>query len=260
MAIQSTNIEYRIVTDNEVSTIISHFSEDMIYDILQMNLMNKFRPYAPSLPNLVGSYENIFKQHLMNYPDYSQDFMQKRQEVYMYIIQELCKYHNLEYVQNDEFTDLYSSAYLLYDFFISNFTQNITTFFVNYIMREKNSLYEILNLNEYKKNKDSGTLYSKKIYRNGNSKLPIIHANIDLVINQICSFDIDLNTVLDTVYFDRKNISKCISTIVRDKGDFFNTFFVSFVQSPQFKPIMISNISLQLQSIGNEVDLFGGKE
>ncbi len=263
MAFQSTNIEYQIVTDSEVASVISHFSEDMIYDILLNNLQNKFRPYAPSLPNLVLSYENNFKQFMQQYPNYQEDFSKKREEVYLNIIQELCKFHNLEYIGNNEFIDVYSSAYLLYDFFISNFTKNIITFFVNYINREKNSLYEILNLAEMKKNKDSATLYSKKLYKNCNGKIAMIHANIELVVNQICFCDIDLNTLLDIVYMDRKNVAKTIGSMIGDKGSFFNQFYVPFVQAPEFKYIILSEISLQLLQLpmlSNDIDIVGGKE
>ena len=146
--------------------------------------------------------------------------------------------------------DLYSAAFYLYDFFVANFNTNLITFFYNYIVRERAEIYDALNLVEFRKNKDSSTIYGKKIYKD--IKIAIINANIDRVIQYICGFDIRLSDIFSIVYA-QKDLAYFMSTLVGDAGDFFNKFYVEILNSA-IRPILITNIRLAIQNSAIERD------
>lgn len=248
MGFQSNNSEYNIVSEYEISTILSRFSDDIIIDVIHQNLANKIKSYSPTIPNIVNSYENLFKEYFNTYPNYVNEFKNARENTYKSIITILCNYHNI-YIDLDNIVDYYSVAFYLYHFLVSNFSDNITKFFINFIIKEKNMIYEQLNLSDYKKNKNSSNSYSKKIYKNGNNRLALIHANIDLVIDNICFYDITLETLLDNVYFENKDISKYLSGIIVDNRDIFKEYIVPIIQNPYYKPIILTNIKLGLQKM-----------
>jgi len=246
----SNNSEYAIVTDNEVAQILSHFNNDYVYATVTRSISEKLRPYSMSLPNIVISYEQYYKQATDNYPDVKDAIWEARNGVYEQIIKLLCDAYQL--VFNDT-EDLYSSAVYLYDFLVSNFQNNIITFFTNYILKEKNSIYDLLNLGALKRNKDTSTMYSKKIYKH--TRLGIICANLERVIDNINNFDIDFNTYVDIVYgYDNRNIAKHIQLVTSPINNFFKTYVASCFNT-SMRPVLITSIRLKLQESATESDL-----
>ena len=86
MAFQANNTEYQIITDSEITGIISHFDDDMIFDIIQTNLRDKFKPYCPTLSNIVYSLEETYKMNIENYPDAAKTIKDERNNTYSRII------------------------------------------------------------------------------------------------------------------------------------------------------------------------------
>jgi hypothetical protein len=246
--INSNNSEYSIATDNEVSAIISHFNDDYIYTTVNKSIDEKIRAYNMQMPNIVVSYEQYFKQAIDQYPDASSAIYAARDNVYSQIIKILCNYYQLVFNDND-IQDLYSSAVYLYEFLVSNFQNNLIEFFSNYILKEKNAIYDVLNLGTLKRNKDSSTIYSKKIYKN--TRLGIICANLDVVIDNINVFDIDYAAYLNTVYNnDNRNIAKHIEMVTSPLNDFFKTYISSCFLS-NMRPVLITSIRLKLQELSS---------
>jgi len=232
-------------------SIISNFSDDMIIDIIYRNSENKFRPYQYYIGNLVSAIESTFKANQEDYPNYYPEIMNRRNEMYYKILESLCSLHKLS-LNIDENTDLYSLAYFLYDFTISRFTINIINFFANYIINEIDSIYQYLDINNMKK-KDNSSTYSKKLFKN-NSKLATIHANLDIVIDNICGFDINLETLIMTSTND-KNITSLIINNIGEVSNLFKTLFVSCAQDVRYKAIIITLIRMRLQEIEGTVEL-----
>ena len=136
----------------------------------------------------------------------------------------------------------------MYEFFISSFQQNITTFFTNYVLKEKVSLYEMLELVNRRKNKDISTAYAKSNIRN--PKLAIISANLEYVIEQICStFDITLDKYISLVYGNNTPITKHLISVLTPQVDFFKTHVSPLFLNPNstFRSILITDIRLSLQ-------------
>lgn len=251
MSFITNNTDFGIVSDNEIMSIISNFSDDMIIDIIRRNAENKFRPYQYYVGNLINAVEATFKSNQENYPQFYAETIQRRNEVYYKILTVLCSLHGLS-LNIDENTDLYSLAYFLYDFTISRFTINIINFFANYIINEINSIYEYLHLSDMKKNKDSSSAYSKKMFK-GNSKLAVIHANLEVVIDNICGFDIEMENLILTTTND-KNITSLITNNISEISNLFKTLFVPYVKDPRHRAVIITLVRMRLQEMEANVD------
>lgn len=246
MSFLSNNTEYSIVTNAEVTQVIAHFSEEMILDILEKNL-NTRASFMPKV-NLVFSLEQDFRKSLQLYPAYSDMIQRKRSEIYHSIIQMICNYYGISSVETSSVDDLHAQATFLYSFFVSEFSNNIVLFFTNYIIREKNSIYELMEQDLSARSKDFNTTFSKKIYKNLNAKMIAIHANLDYVIDNICAFDIDFPTFVQNVLCDNVQVSNYLRLIVSEGNDnLFIRHIVPFVQ--QNKAMILTYIKLNLQTM-----------
>lgn len=243
-----------IVTENEVAVVLSHFSSDFVFSIVKNALENRFDvpPFiGPS--NVVAAWEQNFKTIIARYDssESTQQVTQVRNDTYREIIDIICKEFDLSFTISDN-VDLYSAAFYLYDFFVCNFSTHLIDFFTNYIYRERNSLYESLGLSEVKKNKDSSTIYGKKIFKD--IKLAIINANIDMVVGQIGSFDIPLTYIFNTAIQD-KLVANYMCNLVSENTDFFKISYVRILLT-NIRPAYITSIRFKLQefSTGLESD------
>jgi hypothetical protein len=251
MSFISNNAEFGIVSDSEIFSIISNFSDDMIMDIIQKDSENKFRPYQYYVGNLIYALESQFKINDANYPDYQLETKSRREEMYFNILTQLCKSHGLSLNLNEN-TDMYSLTYFLYDFMISKFTINIINFFTNYIISESSALYDYMNFRDSKKNKDTSTLYSKKLFKD-NIKLASLHANLETVIDSICGFDIDINTLI-TLSTNDRNIATLIMNNISEISNLFRVLFVPYVKDPRYKAILITLVRMRIQEVAGSVD------
>lgn len=245
--IQSSSMIYNIVSDNELASILNYFNDDYLLHIINYNMTNKFKPYNLPMPNLVSSLEIQYNTIIDNYGPL-QEIAQKRIYTYQMIISTICEQCGMEY--DIDGIDIYSAANIIYDLFITNFSNNIINFFTNYIVKERNVLYSGLNLSALKKSKDSTTIYSKKIFYKS-IKLGIINANLELVLDSMKVFDITFEDVLGFIY--PKNVVLFILSIIKPKEDFYKTIFVPIVENPEYRSLLITSIRLNMQS--NYADL-----
>ena len=235
---------YNITTENEVASVLSHFNSEFIFDLVRDNLQKKFNYNTIVSPNIVASFEQNFKQIMSIYQDDTDRINEVRTRTYKEIISIICQNYNLQFNDSDDI-DYYSAAMHLYDFLVAGFSNYLEQFFANYIYKERNGIYEALNLSSMKKNKDSSTLYGKKTYKD--IKLAVINANLEFVIQNICAYDINLATILSNVYTDR-NVINYILTIISPIHDFFKTSYVSVFQS-DIRAIILSNIRFKIQNL-----------
>lgn len=239
----SNSAEYDITTESEVANMLSHFNTEYIFDFVKENLQRKSNFYPTNPPNAISAFESNFKIIMNLFPQNEMEITNVRIETYKEIIKILCNEYSLKF--NDSEQDYFSAAYYLYGFLISGFSSGIISFFANYIIREKNSIYESTGLANMKKNKDISTVYNKKIYKN--SKLAIINANLEYVIDNICQYDMPLDVILNSIYTD-KNIVKYIDNCIDPINDFFKSFYVPFVQS-NIKPLILTNIRFEIKKL-----------
>lgn len=241
MGIENNSQIYNITSENQIATILSHFSSNYIIDTIKDKLNNKFNIYAIENPNIVYSFELNFNQMKALHPADINNINSVRIESYREIIDVLCEYYNLQFNETVEDQDIYSSAFYLYDFLVANFFNYITIFFANYIVKEKNHLYDIINTNIDIKE----ISYIKKIYKD--NKIAVISAHLDYIIDYLKGLDISLYDILGYIYSNE--ILNLMNIIIAPIGDFFKDHYVSLLNNPSMFPIIMTNIRLYLQKI-----------
>ena len=151
------------------------------------------------------------------------------------------KAHNLQFIEREN-DDIYSAANIVYDFLVSKFNIYIVQFFVNYINREKSTLYDALELAPKKK---EVSVYSKKLYKNNSSKLAVIHANLEFVLSNICNFDIDFDTFVEIACIPDRQRGKYLQSILVDTGDFFKLVVVPYFNTNYAELVTQTKFALQ---------------
>lgn len=238
---------YNINTENEVASILSHFNSDFIISIVNYNFNNRIIDTVLPTPNIVTSFEQNFKDIKSRYNTDIDKIETVRLQTYKEIIDTICSKYGIIFLYNDDL-DLYSAAYYIYDFFISNFYNYMIYFLSNYIYKERNGIYESMHLNDLKKNKDSSTIYGKKIYKD--IRLAVINANLDYILQNMRTYDINIGNILYTVY--NRNIASFLITILKFDNDFYNTFYMSILDS-EYKSSLITNLRLEIQKLSIDI-------
>ena len=238
---------YNVVTENELVEVLSHYNSDFVFSIIDQCLKYRFMNVpVTQYPNVVAGWEQNFKAIIAQYGDSSrEEVMRVRNETYREIIDTICKEFNMSFTI-DDMVDLYSAAYHMYELMVSNFTDNMVTFFANFIYKERSYIYDSLNLAEMKKNKDSSTIYGKKIYKD--IKLAVINANIDAVVTGVCSMDIPYHLIISTIFGNNSDKKKFIMTITAGGADFFQSAYVRVLNS-DIRADIITAIRFKLQEI-----------
>lgn len=256
-SINAGNQLYNVISENQLTSILSHYSTEYVLSVVDNALESRFNPNAIlRQPNVVAAWEQNFKQLLVDFdeaPDAKSQVMAVREATYKEIIEKICRTFSLNFTIDDNI-DYYSAAYYLYDFFVANFNVNLITFFSNYIYKEKSGIYESLDLSMFRKNKDSSTIYGKKTYKD--VKLAIISANIDYVVTHICGIDIALGDIFAVIY-NQKDLLNYMLSLVSSSDDFFKNYYAQILQTP-IKPILLTEIRMSIRALAmanNDVDL-----
>jgi hypothetical protein len=166
-----------------------------------------------------------------------------RIDVYREIIRRLCLAHNLTFNPNID-VDYYTAANYLWDFLVSNYREYIINFYTRYIINEKDGLYSALNLDQFKKAKDSTTIYGRMIY--DDNQIVIICANIAMVLNYISGFDISVSNILSLSY-DINTANYISSLIIDNNGTFFQDYYCKSLNNNL--GIFITDIRLSIQKL-----------
>jgi len=245
---------YNIQSETETAVILSNASTEFIYgvigDILNTRLQNF--DLAPR-PNYVLSYETDFKQMLEEYPDGENNTRLVRDKTYEEIIGIIAKSFDLQ-VNFDETVDRFTLASAMFDFFVSNYDQYVCQFFSKFITREKDGLYNALNLDDDKKSKDVTTLYNKKQYND--PKMAIINSNLDRAIGYIKQLDFTMEDILTSVYPGRPEVVSMFSDHVKPLVDFFKSSYVSLLENPMIYPLALLAIKIELQKLNSNAPEF----
>lgn len=236
---------YKISNEYDITNILSKFDSNYIFDIINDKLNSI--SFATSLiePNIVNSFETNFKMMNEQFPGDSQNIRNIREQVYRDIIRILTERFNLQFNTIDDHIDPYTAAYYAYDFLICNRNNIMINFFTSFIVNNKDTLYRMLNLEDFKKNKDSAAAYGKRVY--ADQQYAVISANIPAIMNYICTLDISLLNIFQLTYKDI-NLVSFLDNAFADRGNFFKDYYCSALQKIEEVPIIITNIKLSLQS------------
>lgn len=241
---------YQISNEYNITKILSHFDSNYIFDVLEDKLENISFSSSLIESNIVEAYETNFKAMNDQFQGDSQNIRNIREQVYTDIIKILTERFNLQFNTVDPNIDLYTAAYYLYDFLICNRNNILINFFTAFIVNNKDSLCSSLNMEDFRKNKDSAAAYGKHIYKD-NQQFAIISANMSTVINYISTLDITLLNIFQSTYKNPKLVL-FLDNAFADRGNFFKDFYCGVLNNPEELPIIITNIRLALQNlVGN---------
>ena len=169
-----------------------------------------------------------------------------RNQTYSLIIERICTFHRLEMPVTLDNIDIYSLASIMYEFFVSSFTKYISRFFISYIYREKDSIYNmVLTFDEDKKVKNNSMTYAKKLYEN-DPKLAAIHAYVPKIVESMCQFPITLHQYIAGVYKTEQEKANYLMSVLPDNEYFYSDFVIPFIASHNTR--IITDIRLALQS------------
>jgi len=241
---------YEISNEFNLTEILAHFDSNYIFDIINDKLENLEYNNILEEPNVVASFEENFKIMNENFPGDSANIRAIREQVYLDIIHTLCDHFNLEFNEEDDTIDKYTLAFYMYDFFISNRNNIMINFYTSFIINNKDSLTRILNLDEYRKSRDTAAVYGKRIY--DDQGYGVISANMVKVINNISTMEITLFNIFQSTYTNPEILS-FLDNALADKGDFFKDFYCEVLERPDVLPIIITNIRLALQKIVGDI-------
>lgn len=243
------NNDYVIISNRELSSVLTYFSPEMVERVIDDNLEDRIRDRSPVIGNMVESYESNFKLAIDSYADINRELVEYRYNTYRMIISKLCRIHNLS-VTIPENEDPYTLAFYVYDFLISRFQDNIIDFFFNYINQEKDNLYDRLSLEDLRKSKDSTSIYTKKIAKNGDVKMAIICANLHSVLYNMSGFDITLEDIFRYVYLGHPNVSNYLTERIADIGNFYQQYIAPVITGTD-NQVIITHLRLLLQGYGD---------
>ena len=241
--------QYDISTERDITEILEHFDSEYIIAAMQDKLENI--DFASTLiqANIVASFEENFKLMKEQFIGDEININIVRDRVYRQIIDILCSKFNLQFNTLDETIDVYTAAFYAYDFLVCNRNNIMVNFFASFIVNNKDSLYNALNLDTLKKNKDSSVMYGKKLYYD--QKYIIISSNIEKVIKYIATLDIKLLNIFQSTYVNPE-VVMFLDNAFADRGNFFVNYYCYIINKPELLPIVITNIRLQLQkSVGD---------
>ena len=242
-----TNYEpYQVANEYNITELLAHFDADYILDVLEDKLNNANFISSLSDPNFVASFEENFKLMNEEFPGDSQNIRNKREEVYTTIIDMLTKRFNLEFNTVDPNIDLYTAAYYLYDFLVCRRNIHMQNFFIAFIINNKDSLYSIMNIDDFRKSKDASSAYSKRVY--DDPKIAVIDANMNQAISYINTMDISLLDIFQSIYTDSHLVS-FMDNCFRDKDNFYRDYYCAPFKNPEIAPVLITNIKLGLQQL-----------
>ena len=243
------NNDYVIISNRELSSVLTYFSPEMVERVIDDNLEDRIRDRSPVIGNMVESYESNFKLAIDSYADINRELVEYRYNTYRMIISKLCSVHNLSVtIPENEYP--YTLAFYVYDFLISRFQDNIINFFFNYINQEKDNLYNRLSLEDLRKSKDSTSIYTKKIAKNGDVKMAIICANLHSVLYNMSGFDITLEDIFRYVYLGHPNVSNYLTERIADIGNFYQQYIAPVITGTD-NQVIITHLRLLLQGYGD---------
>lgn len=237
------NLElYTINNEYTITEILSHFDSDTILGIMYDRLNNYNYSSLPEA-NVVLAFENNFTIMKQEHPIDSDNINQVRGRVYQDMVNILCNHFNLQCNIN-EYTDLYSLAYYLYDFLVCNFKNYIIKFYTDYIISSKDSLYKTLNLDSLKKIKESTAIYNKKISLD--PKYAVIGSNLELVIDFLSTIDFNLSYLIRKAYSTEPNIMMFLEEILSERSNFFREWYYLSIKRIEIFPVILTDIKLNM--------------
>ena len=236
--------DYNIEAENACASLLSQFNSNFIFDICTRTLSTKDVPSIEESPNIVSAAEITFNDLMVQFPVDVENIKVVRDITYLEIIDRLCTYYDAIFVdQGDQYH--FIVARNMYYFLACGYVRCLMKFLSSHIYKNRNELYDVLSANIPKKSKDTSTIYNKKVFKNDH-KLGLMITNLSTVLNYVLAMDISFEEILSYVFMDEFMV-ELLGNSFKFRTEFYN-FYKATMSMEVYRPIIESQISLQLQS------------
>lgn len=236
---------YELTSEHQLSEILANFSSDYIYDVIGDHIDKRYEFAVIQKPNIVNAFKANFDNIRTNFPIDIENINAVEEDTYRNIIDIICNRCNVSFDRETD-DNIYLAAATIYDFLVSGFNKHMVDFIINLIIKEQDSIYSTLGLEESKRNKDSATIYNRKTM--DNTKLAVINANLLQVFQYIATLDINIIDLLEFCY--QAPIINLISSNFNENINIYNDFMKTILSNERFLPEYITEIRLRIQGMG----------
>lgn len=242
----TNNKIYELQSDNQIASILSQFDSNYIMDVVENTLQDMFNSFDTfSKPNVPKAYEDVFKTLYNAYPTDQDNINDTRYETYKSIISIICNRYGLQFNET-EYTDMYTMAYILYDFFVSRFNFYMVDFYSRYIYEQRNDIYRTLNLEELSKERDTSSNYGRMVFGDQEC-MATITANLPMVLNFLRSIDtIEDSTIYSYAYGNNIDAISMLLNHILVPTSIYN-IYNNQLFNPELYASIITHIRIRIQ-------------
>jgi len=243
------NSNSMVNAEADLASILSIFDPTYIFDIIDVVLSNDYYT-SNDTTNITNAIYVVEQKYINKCAECSDDYdileslKLNRYNLYIEVIEYICnKFDIAVNLDMIDYNNVYYIAYYIYNLLV-NYYSNISNFLVAYILKNKNQIYDMYNLAEFKKNKDSSTIYNKKMYKN--TKVAIIISNLEYVIQNVVS-NVSFDEYVNTIYAEANGVPTVLLNILRPTNPYYvKSMIDSIFKNVNTTLILISDIRVKL--------------
>lgn len=249
------DIAYDLEAAGEVSSILSNFSTDFIFDSID-TIMEKNKEIFDLRhnQNFVDELELSFKEALDTYPSSSEEIKRVRIQSYQEIIKRISQNTGISVFYDPASTDIHYLASMIFDMFVSNYHYYVFNFLYNYIIEQKEAIYSNLGLEKIKRVRDVSTIYNKEMFED--QHLAIINANLVKVLGVISGLDLPSNEVIRIMSKGTYQSQRLFDSIryLDQNINLFGIMVSPILSSPNLFPSLVSLLNVEIQKTNSIQD------
>lgn len=261
MEVNGVDKAYSLVAEGELSTILSNFNSSYTFDVVDDLMKTRYDSFSIlSKPNFVDELEYAFKQLYDQFPSDKENIISVRTNTYQEIINRISNNSGVRFngLENSDSVDLRYLASSIFDLFISNYNTYVFKFLYNFVVNQKEFIYNQLELMKTKKSKDITTMYNRQYYTN--DILAIISARLYTCIDFITGLDFDTRTTLSYIYTSDNEIARMnyLLQYMDSSADLFRILILPILKNDLVCPSLVNSVKMELQKnfAVNKVNIF----
>lgn len=249
MEVNGVDKAYSLVAEGELSTILSNFNSSYTFDVVDDLMRERYNSFSLiSKPNFVDELEFSFKQLLDQFPSDKNNIVYTRNNTYKEIINRISNNSGVMFnVEDPDSVDMRYLASIIFDLFISNYDNYVFKFLYNFIVNQKDFIYNQLDLIKTKKSKDISTIYSKQCF--SNDVLAIISARLYSCIDFITTLDFDSKITLGYIYTSADELIRMnyLLQYIDSSVDLFSILIRPILTNDLVNSSLVSAVKMELQ-------------
>lgn len=239
------NGEYTQKTnDIQISMLLKYYNSDILISQIDQKIANR-NQFDLISPNLIDSFENNFNELRKKYPEDINNITDVRERLYIDIINKIQANCGIIDIVDLGGVNIYDLTSVLYSFFISDYVNNIIKLFANFIFTQRTALYNDLNLDQFKKDKDSSNVHYKKVYND--PIIAVIISKFNYILQSISTLDMSFEQLITSGYYELDARAISILKHVITVNDFYKIICYTALNDPNHH--MLSEMKLKLQAL-----------